>query len=151
MPTPKYNYKHGDYNVIDDRSGFKVKASETRREWTGSRVRASDWEARHPQDFVRAKGDIQRVPDPRPGATDKSTETATTLSADEATGQTVLSVTATGGFEVGDPIVIHLDTNETHLSTIASFDASTVTISTPIPSKASSGNAVSVFTNRVTL
>jgi hypothetical protein len=59
-------YKHGDFNRICDRSGFKVKASETRREWTGRIVRVEDWEPRHPQDFVRARPDHQSVAFPRP-------------------------------------------------------------------------------------
>ena len=58
-------YKHGDYNVICDRSGFKVKASQTRKEWNNLRVRKDLWEPRQPQDFVRTRPDRQTVPDPR--------------------------------------------------------------------------------------
>lgn len=56
----------GDFWRIDDRSGFKVPASRTRKEWTGEIVDRKSYEARHPQDFVRARRDEQRVPDPRP-------------------------------------------------------------------------------------
>lgn len=62
----KDNYKHGDYNVICDRSGFKCKASETRKEWNGLRVRKDFWEPRHPQDKIRGRVDKQSVADPRP-------------------------------------------------------------------------------------
>jgi len=55
-------YKHGDYNVICDASGFKVKASECRMQWDGLFVKKEFWEARHPQDFVKAVKDRQRVP-----------------------------------------------------------------------------------------
>ena len=55
-------YKHGDHNVICDRSGFKVKASDAMLEWTGALVRSCDWEPRHPQDLVRGHADNQRVP-----------------------------------------------------------------------------------------
>lgn len=58
-------YRDGDYNVICDRTGFKVKASQTRREWNGLRVMNSVWDPRHPQDFVSSKADHQAVPDPR--------------------------------------------------------------------------------------
>jgi len=58
------------WNVICDRSGFKVPFHKTRKEWTGLRVRAVDWDPRHPQDLVRAKADRQKVPDARPGAAD---------------------------------------------------------------------------------
>ena len=33
-------------------------------------VLKSEWEPRHPQDFVRAKRDKMTVPDPRPEGTD---------------------------------------------------------------------------------
>ena len=59
-----------DHNVICDRSGFKVPASQTRMQWNGLRVRIKDWEPRHPQDFVRGKADKQAVPNPRPDSTD---------------------------------------------------------------------------------
>jgi len=59
-------FKKGDYNVICDYSGFKVKASQCRMTWDGFFVYAPFWEARHPQDFVRGKADKQSVPIPRP-------------------------------------------------------------------------------------
>ena len=60
-------YRAGDFNRICDRCGSKRKASDTRKEWTGMIV-CSDgcFEERHPQDFVRAVHDRQRVTDPRP-------------------------------------------------------------------------------------
>lgn len=63
-------YRHGDFNRICDRSGFKVKASDTRKEWNGLIVRKEDWEPRQPQDFVRGRPDRQTVPDARPGPSD---------------------------------------------------------------------------------
>lgn len=59
-------YKKGDYNVICDASGFKCKASDTRKQWNGLRVRKDLWESRHPQDRVIVAKDVQSVPDPRP-------------------------------------------------------------------------------------
>lgn len=63
-------YISGDPWVICDRTGFKVRMSETRREWNGSRVRWQSFEERHPQDFVRGVVDRQAVPDARPEAED---------------------------------------------------------------------------------
>lgn len=63
-------YRHGDFNVICDRTGFKVKASDTRIEWNGLRVRKESYEPRHPQDFVRGRRDDQSVDNPRSEATD---------------------------------------------------------------------------------
>lgn len=63
-------YKPGAYNVICDRTGFKVKSTEVRKEWTGRTVRNASFEMRHPQDFLRAKADKQTVPDPNPEGED---------------------------------------------------------------------------------
>lgn len=60
----------GDYWVICDRSGFKVPASETKKEWNGLRVWRKFYEPRHPQDLLRGKKDDQTVPEPRTEAPD---------------------------------------------------------------------------------
>lgn len=75
-------YRPGDPWVICDRSGFKVRMSDTRKEWTGLRVRKEDWEPRHPQDYVRAVKDDQRVPDARPEPADTFLE-ANEVTADD--------------------------------------------------------------------
>ena len=126
-------------------------ASRTRKEWNGLIVLDRFWEPRHPQDFVKGVKDDQTVPEARPwDAT--YTQSETTLDADELPDQTVLSVASTADMTVGDSIVIHLDNDETHLSTIASFsDGDTVTINDPIPSKASSGNRVIISSNAVSV
>lgn len=59
-------YRRNDFNRICDRTGFKVKASNTRKEWNGLIVRAESWEPRHPQDFVRGRRDQQSVREARP-------------------------------------------------------------------------------------
>ena len=58
--NPDY-FAPGDYNVICDRTGFKVKASECEMEWNGLFVRKLSWEPRHPQDFIKGKVDDQTV------------------------------------------------------------------------------------------
>lgn len=71
----------------------------------------------------------------------------TTLDADEAASQTVLSVTSTSGFTNSDNIGILLDDNTIHWTTISSFVANdTVTIASGLPSGASSGSKVFVYT-----
>lgn len=59
-------YKPGAHNVICERTGFKVKSTDVRKEWTGKIVRKESWEARHPQDFIRAIEDSPGVRDARP-------------------------------------------------------------------------------------
>ncbi len=58
-------YRFGDYNVICDRTGFKVKASQTQKEWNNLRVIRRVWEIRHPQDYLKSFTDKQAVPDAR--------------------------------------------------------------------------------------
>jgi hypothetical protein len=74
---------------------------------------------------------------------------STTISADEAAAQTVLSVTATTGFTAADIIGIVLDDNTMHWTTIVSKTATTVTITDALASAASSGNDVYVFTTKL--
>lgn len=64
------NYRHGDHNVICDYSGFKFKRSECRYTWDGFLVNKRFWEPRHPQDFVKVRGEQQSVPDTRPEESD---------------------------------------------------------------------------------
>lgn len=58
--------RNGDFLRICDRSGFTFWASDTEKEWTGAIVARRYAEARHPQDFLRARRDNMRIPDPRP-------------------------------------------------------------------------------------
>ena len=55
-------YKPGDWLIICDVCGTKIKASESKRRWDGLIVCAKDHEFRHPQDFLRAKTDKISVP-----------------------------------------------------------------------------------------
>ena len=52
----------GKFNVIDDRSGFKIKSSQTILEWDGFIVDKVTPEPRTPQDFVRAVRDQKPLP-----------------------------------------------------------------------------------------
>lgn len=67
----------------------------------------------------------------------------TDLDADEASGQTVLSVTSTANMSNGNPIGIVLDDNTLFWSTISSFVTNdTVTLDDAITGAAASGNVV---------
>lgn len=77
----------------------------------------------------------------------------TTLDADEAASQTVLSVTSTtqgAGFTDADTIGIVLDDDTIHWTTIASsVTDDTVTVDTGLASAAASGNKVFAYTNAI--
>jgi len=71
-------YRHGSWNVICDRCGFKYKAEQLRKEWTGLRTCDGGgtnqcWEVRHPQDFVKGRRDKQAPPWTQPEPTDSFT------------------------------------------------------------------------------
>lgn len=73
----------------------------------------------------------------------------TTLSADEATSQTVLSVTSSTGMTAADNVGIKLDDDSIHWTTISTVDSATqITVATAIPSAAASGNKVYAYTTK---
>ena len=52
---------------ISDRSGFRYRLSEMKREWNGALVGPDEWEAKHPQlTPARNVRDPQALRDPRP-------------------------------------------------------------------------------------
>lgn len=73
--------------------------------------------------------------------------TETTLSADEASGQTELSLTSSTGLAVGDYLGVVLDDNTIHWSTVTVV--SPPTINDALTGNAASGNAVYYYTNKV--
>ena len=62
--------RKGTNNVECDRSGFKIKATEGRKEWNGYFVYKKFWERRQPQDFLRGFPDRQQPDVSRPGTGD---------------------------------------------------------------------------------
>lgn len=65
------HYVPGDYYQIDDRTGFKIRASTSRMQWNNLVVSPIVYEPRQPQDFVRGVVDNQTVPIPRPRQTNQ--------------------------------------------------------------------------------
>jgi hypothetical protein len=60
------DYRPGDWYRICDRTGFKIRARRTRKQWNGYWVRDQSWEPRNAQDLVKGIADYQSVPEPRP-------------------------------------------------------------------------------------
>ena len=63
-------YILGEWNLICDVCGKKIKAHEAKHRWDGFVVCPSDFEYRHEQDFVRARQDKISVPFTRPRPVD---------------------------------------------------------------------------------
>lgn len=73
-----------------------------------------------------------------------------TLSATEASGQTVLSITSTTGMTAADNIGIELDDHTRQWTTIVSVDSTTqVTVTTALTGAAASGNTVITYTSKI--
>ena len=66
----KNYYVSGEWNLICDVCSKKIKASDAKQRWDGLIVCPSDFEHRHPQDYVRAKTDKITVPFTRPRPVD---------------------------------------------------------------------------------
>jgi len=64
-------FKAGDWNAVCHECGAKKKASQLRRHWQGYYVCPNHWEPRHPQDFVRARADVQTPPWTQPDPPDE--------------------------------------------------------------------------------
>jgi len=66
-----WSYVPGDWLLLCDVCAKKIKASESKLRWDGFRVCAADFEQRHPQDFIKARGDKISVPFSRPQPPDQ--------------------------------------------------------------------------------
>ena len=62
----KNYFLSGSFNLTCDVCSKKIKASDAKQRWDGLIVCPSDFEHRHPQDYVRAKTDKITVPYTRP-------------------------------------------------------------------------------------
>lgn len=67
----KFKYISGNHLLICDRTGRVIRKSDARTQWNGLVVHKSQWEPRHPQDFLRGRKDKQIPEKPiRPEAAD---------------------------------------------------------------------------------
>jgi len=73
----------------------------------------------------------------------------TSISADEASGQTVLSVSNTDNISANDYIGVVLDDGSIHWTTVVSKGASTVTVADAISDDATAGNRVYSYTYKL--
>jgi hypothetical protein len=109
----------GDYYRICERTGFKVRARRTRKEWTNRIIRDISWEPRQPQDFVRGVRDDQTVPEPRPRSVNAfQGPLGTYLTAPVVAGAFVIQVYQTIRMSDGDTITIMMDNGVNFVTTI---------------------------------
>jgi len=70
MSRAPIRYVKGDWKTVCDACGRFFLASDLIKRWDGKMVCKADWEPRQPQDFVKAKVDIQAAPWTRPQTAD---------------------------------------------------------------------------------
>lgn len=113
------HYIAGDWWVIDDVTGLKIRASKSVKQWDGNRVDRSYAEPRHPQDYVRARADRQAVEFARPRPPDVFIGPLTvTVSARSEAGDDLISLSSTQGLEEGDRVWFPLASGDTFRTTI---------------------------------
>ena len=140
--------RHGDFWRICDRTGFRVPASQTVREWNGLIVRSGVSEARHPQDFVRAKRENMRVPDPRPPPVDAYIGTLRTeITTVALPGALTIEVLHTERFIAGDRIGLPLTSGDMYRAVVQEVtDTTHLLLTAPLPDGAPVGSIVTNYT-----
>lgn len=135
------HYVGGEWYRICDRTGFKMRAPVTRKEWTNRIVRTQSWEPRQPQDFVRGVKDDQSVSDPRPRQLNQfQGPLGTTLTAQANAGTNILQIGSSVRMFVGDKVTIMLSTNENFYTTLTDVPSlTTVQIANGLPQTALNG------------
>lgn len=102
-------YRPGDYYQLDDISGFKVRASETRQQWDQAVTTRAHFSPRQPQDLVVGVRDDQSVAIPRPRQRNRFVIVGSEVAAPAARGAHTIEVASSVGFTVGDLVQIMLD------------------------------------------
>ena len=142
MSNDKY-YIPGTFYRICDRTGFKVRSFETKKEWNNSIVRERSWEIRQPQDFVRGVKDNQTVQEARPRQVNVFVSIATNISVFAPLGQNFIIVDSTQGMNPGGTLYIIMDNGETCLAIISSIVGDQINLLGTLPFSTSPINQVS--------
>ena len=153
------NYAITRANIIDGAlrkigvydSGETVDGDETSAASLSLNLMVKEWVARGADIWLRDEITLFLQPDTKSYALGTTNATAsyveTTLSAAEASGQTVLTVTLSTGMTAADIVGIKMDDDTIHWSTISSVDSSTqITIAGATDDDAASGNKVYAYT-----
>lgn len=138
----------GDFWRIDDRTGFRVPASETVKEWNGAIVHRRHSEPRHPQDLLRARPNRMRVPDARPPPVDQYIGPLMTEITEAASaGDRVIDVLHTDRFLPGDRIGLYLGSGDMYRAIVQIVESSTeLRLTAPLPDAVAVGGVVVNFT-----
>lgn len=132
---------HGDYYLIDDVTGLKIRHSDSTKQWDGLIVHKDDFETRHPQDYVKAKPESQSVRTPRSRPVDTFIGPLTTAILVAAVpGDSTIAIESSNRMVTGDRLSIMLDDGTTFRASIQSIiDPTHITLTTSLPWSAAVG------------
>lgn len=131
------HYVGGDYYQLDDLSGFKIRASRSRKipgGQTGNLIVAPErWEAQQPQDLVRGVVDDQTVPQPRPRQQNQFVILGTWVTEFTERGGVFVTVDSPVGFVTGNRLSVMLDSGETYMPVLISIAGNVFRVGTVLP------------------
>lgn len=136
--TEAWYYSPGDHYVLDDLTGFKRRMSKCDvipGGQTGNLVveRGKHFEVQHPQDFVRGIPDEMWVTPTRPRQPDQFMVVSTTVTTYTARLNAVITVDSTLGFNLGDQLMVMLDSGENYYPILVAMRGNLMQLSPVLP------------------
>jgi hypothetical protein len=133
------HYVGGDNYLLDDLSGFKIRASRARVIPGGQTgqlaVAPQRWEPQQPQDFVRGVWDDETVQLARPRQQNRFVIVGTQVSAFASAGSTTIEVQGTNGFAVNSRCQVVLDNGNIFFFRLTAIGTNSLTFfGQPLPS-----------------
>jgi hypothetical protein len=132
----------GDNYILDDISGFKIRATRARiipGGQTGNLAVAPErWEPQQPQDFVTGVYDDQTVDLARPRQTNQFVITGTFVTAPSASRANTITVDSTVGFQATSLVQIMLDSGDNFQTQVLSVAGNVMTLTNPLPASVGS-------------
>lgn len=131
------HYIGGDNYILDDLSGFKIRASRARiipGGQTGNlAVAPQRWEPQQPQDFVRGVYDDISVSLARPRQKNQFVIVGTFVTAPSPAQANTITVDSTVGFRGGNLVQIMLDSGENFQTPLVSITGNVMTLVERLP------------------
>lgn len=126
-------YRGGDNYLLDDNTGFKIRASVARLQWDNIATTGHAWSPRQPQDLVQAVRDEQIVALARPRQPNQFTVLGTYVVAPSLAGASAIEVASSAGFTNGMGILIMLDSGVNFQTSVDSTSGATINITGTLP------------------
>lgn len=131
------HYVPGDNYLLDDISGFKIRARDARiipgGQTGGLAVSPDRWEPQQPQDFVRGVMDDQVASLVRSRQKDQFVVVGTQVAAPASKGDLSITVDSATNFTAGMRLQIMLDSGENFVTTLEQITGTTFLLLAPLP------------------